>query len=63
MRWTWAISDIYPGRAHLASVNHSRAVCGMPVDQIEACRPGSLRICPECAIGFVAICFPALGPC
>jgi hypothetical protein len=58
----WGISRTYNGRAHVVPRGWKAGLCTLPVDDKFEQRPYGYRICPECAIAWVSIVFPAVPP-
>lgn len=56
---TWATSHLYQHRAHVVPRGDGAALCGSPVDHLTGRRPANHRICPECALLWIGILYPA----
>lgn len=59
-RQAWATNLLYPNRAHMVPNSRRVALCGLPIDRISQHRPQGPLVCPECAIAFVELAFPAI---
>jgi hypothetical protein len=57
----WATNRRYPSRVHMTNGRGRVALCGFPVETVLGDRPGSLGICPDCALVFVDLSFPTSG--
>ncbi|MDQ3578346.1 MAG: hypothetical protein M3443_12275 [Actinomycetota bacterium] len=57
--FAWGISDFHPGRAHLVPAGWPDGLCGLRVHAHYGDRPEPPIVCPECALAFVRIVFPA----
>lgn len=55
----WATNTRYPSRLHMTNGRGRVSLCGFPVNDIVAQRPGGPRVCPDCALVFVDASFPA----
>jgi hypothetical protein len=58
----WGINSTYPSRAHIVPRGMKAGMCTLPVNDQRGRRPHGHRICPECAIAWVAVIFPASRP-
>jgi hypothetical protein len=56
----WGVSSYYPGRVHLVPHGCAVGLCRMPVHENCHRRTPEPRICPECAIAWVAAFFPPI---
>lgn len=57
----WGTNITYPTRVHMTNGRGRVSLCGFPVSTVTHDRPGALRVCPECAMSYVEVSFPADG--
>lgn len=57
--FAWGISEFHIGRAHLVPAGMAGGLCGLPVHARYPARPEPPTVCPECALAFVRLVFPA----
>jgi hypothetical protein len=58
----WGVNSTYSSRAHIVPRGLKAGLCTLPTDDERERRPHGYRICPECAIAWVAVIFPAARP-
>ncbi|QWF81061.1 hypothetical protein [Amycolatopsis sp. CA-230715] len=65
----WGVSPYYRERAHTALLGTDVSVCTrhlhdgqLVLDSLSTRRPVNLRICPECAVGSLALLYPVPSP-
>jgi hypothetical protein len=56
---SWGLSRFYTTRVHLVPGQDTTALCALPTDTRLPRRPDNRRICPECALTFIALVFPS----
>lgn len=57
----WATNGLYPSRVHMTNGRGQVSLCGFPVDSVTRYRPSDLWVCPDCAMAYVDVSFPANG--